>query len=525
MSSSQVEASGCGRELGWQDMAGLYQCPQWFCDAKFGLWAHWGASSVPRLGSGWYPKHMYLEDVGTETFGANAFSHHRQTYGHQSQFGFKDICNLWRAEKFDADATLRQWREWGARYAAILANFHDGFDNWNSNHQDWNAVKVGPHRDIVGEFAAAARRHGLPWVATIHDVDWVRNFLMGAHGADREGPLKGVPYDGILTKADGAGKWWEGLDPAQLYGPPPALRTEEWKAQDNRAWLARHQQLIRDYRPDALYFDGEIPYGQEGETLCAEFYRESLARHGSIQAIVQVKNTAPGTLHDIERGGANTLQEAPWQTDTSLAYAWFLKYDEPHWHNARTVLESLCDIVSKNGNLLLSLGLYPDGTLPEDQTREMNIVGAWLKRNGEAVYGSRPWRVFRDGSGVQSGTAPAGNADPAGPGMPEAPPQEQTEHFNERTVKSPPFHHDEVRFTTRGGRLFVFVLNPAPGELKIPALGTHSPARPGAIRRATLLADGSVVPFRQDGDALRIVLPGGIPTGLPLTIALEGVNP
>jgi alpha-L-fucosidase len=522
VSKQRKEAVVGGEAPSWKELSAQYSCPQWFRDAKFGIWAHWGVQSVPKLGGGWVAKHMYMADVGRETWGANAYSHHCQTYGHPSEFGYKDVANLWRAEKYDAPSMLRQWREWGARYAAILANHHDAFDNWNSVHYDWNAAKVGPKRDVVGEFAQAARAVGLPWIATVHDVDWVRDFLIGAHSADREGPRKGVPYDGVLTKADGAGKWWEGLDPAQLYGPPPALRTDEWKAADNRAWLKRHLQLIRDYKPDALYFDAsEIPYGAEGETLCAEFYRESLRRHGAIQAIVQVKKPHPGMMYDIERGGSNTLREEPWQTDTSLANDWFLKYDKPHWHNARTVLESLCDIVSKNGNLLLSVGLYPDGSLPEDQVREMNRIGAWLKQNGEAIYASRPWRACRDGSGVVK-AARTKAVDTVNAELMEAAAKEDLGHFNERTVDSPPFEHDEVRFTTREGRLFVSVLNPAPGKLRIARLGKASALRPGAVRRAALLADHAPVSFAQEDAALQLDLPGGIPTGLPLVVALEG---
>ena len=516
-----------GRQVGsgawsWDELAAQYRCPQWFSEAKFGLWAHWGVQSVPKYGGGWVAKHLYMPDVGRETWGRNAYAYHCKTYGHPSEFGYKDVANLWKAERYDAEAMLRQWRDWGARYVAILGNHHDAFDNWNSVHYDWCAAKVGPKRDIVGEFAKAARALGLPWLVSVHDVDWARDFLIGAHSADREGPKKGVPYDGVLTRADGVGTWWEGLDPAQLYGPPPALRTEEWKAADNRFWLKRHLQLIRDYKPDAIYFDSaEIPYGAEGRALCTEFYAESLRRHGSIQAIVQVKKPHPGLMYDIERGGSNTVREEPWQTDTSLANDWFLKYDKPHWHNGRTVLEALCDIVSKNGNLLLSVGLYPDGSLPDDQVREMNRIGDWLKRNGEAIYASRPWRTFRDGSGVMK-AATLQAVDTVNADLAEAATQENLGHFNERTVDSPPFCPDEVRFTTREGRLYALVLNPAPGSLRIPALGRHSPHRPGNVRAATLLADGTKIDFRQDADALRLELPAGIPTGLPLAVALEG---
>ena len=155
----------------WEEIKKEYECPEWFRDAKFGIWAHWGPSSVPQMGGGWYARHMYIEDVGDQTWGKYAFRYHRGNFGHQSEFGYKDLCHHWKAEQYDPDTMIEQWKKWGAKYVAILCNHHDRYDQWDSRHHDWNSVRVGPKRDIVGDFAKAARKHKLPWVAMVHDND------------------------------------------------------------------------------------------------------------------------------------------------------------------------------------------------------------------------------------------------------------------------------------------------------------------------------------------------------------------
>ncbi|MDR0384468.1 MAG: alpha-L-fucosidase, partial [Prevotellaceae bacterium] len=301
------------------DIFRKFKCPQWFKDSKFGLWLHWGPQTIPAKGGGWYARSMYAPpESDTESFGRSAWPYHRLTFGHQADFGYKDICNLWKAEKFDAEATVRQFRNWGARYVATMANHHDNFDLFNSSVHKWNTLNVGPRRDIVGEFAEAARRNQLKWVASVHTF-YAKKFYAPAFGADISGWRKGEPYDGNLTLADGKGKWWEGFDPQQLYA-------HKYDAFESELRL-RHLDLVNNYSPDMIYFDDpNIP--EPMIDACIALYEKSLKQNGSIQAAVTVKKPQQGTILDIEMGGADGLQSEYWQTDTSMHKDWFLKTEE-----------------------------------------------------------------------------------------------------------------------------------------------------------------------------------------------------
>ncbi|HLV81964.1 MAG TPA: alpha-L-fucosidase, partial [Chthonomonadaceae bacterium] len=194
----------------WESLK-QYRCPQWFQDAKFGIWAHWSPQCVPEQGD-WYARNMYLQ-------GSDQYNYHVAHYGHPSKFGYKDICNLWKAEHWDPDRLIRLYKRAGAKYFVALANHHCNFDCWNSKYQTWNSVNIGPHKDIVGIWAKTARRYGLRFGVTVHSArSW--NWFEVAHGSDKTGPLAGVPYDGSLTKADGKGQWWDGYDPQDLYNRP-----------------------------------------------------------------------------------------------------------------------------------------------------------------------------------------------------------------------------------------------------------------------------------------------------------------
>jgi alpha-L-fucosidase len=191
----------------WESLK-QYECPRWFRDAKFGIWAHWSPQCVPEEGD-WYARGMYMQ-------GSAQYDYHVQHYGHPSQFGYKDICNLWKAEHWDPDALIQLYKRAGAQYFVALANHHCNFDCWNSRCHAWNSVNIGPKKDIVGIWAKTAREQGLRFGVTVHSARAWEWFEV-AHGSDKDGPLAGVPYDGNLTKADGAGQWWEGYDPQELY--------------------------------------------------------------------------------------------------------------------------------------------------------------------------------------------------------------------------------------------------------------------------------------------------------------------
>ena len=506
--------------LTWEQLRERFECPAWFSEAKLGIWTHWGAQTQPELGGGWYARHMYMQELGRETWGVNAYPYHCKTYGHPSERGFKDVIHKWKAEKLNTDALMVYFKGLGAKYFVALANHHDHFDNFDSTHHPWNSVKVGPKRDIIGEFGASAKKHGIPFGVSSHDDRFQRWFLP-AFGADKDGPKKGVPYDGHMTGADGKGKWWEGLDPADLYGLPPEQRGPDWLDGIGQLWMRRHTELVTKYEPDMLWFDGHgFPYQKYGQAVCTTLYNQSLRKHGRIMAVVSTKfrGREPGIIEDVERGAAPDIQPRPWQGTLTFG-SWFYKRDRPIRHNARTVIESLADIISKNGNLLLNVELLPDGTVPPEQKPIYDAIGAWANLNAEAIYATHPWKVYGDnlnshlkaleGSGI-------GEADL------EAAKKHKGSHFNERTVDSPPYGHEEVRFTVKGDKLFIFVLNPDAGPIELPSLGLNSPWKPGEITAIRLIGEDARIAFEQGNDALVLQVPKKRPSSYTAVFEVEG---
>lgn len=496
----------------WEELSRTYECPEWFRDARFGLWAHWGAQAQPEKGGGWYARNMYMTDVGGETWGADAYAYHCHTYGHPSEVGYKDVLNEWKAERLDADAVMEYAEQLGARYFVILANHHDHFDNFDSTHHPWNSVDVGPHRDIVGEFERAARRRGMRFGVSSHD-DRFLGWWLPAFGHDETGPYAGVPYDGHMTREDGAGKWWEGLDPADLYGLPPAQRTPEWEEGVKRNWLDRHTELITKYDVDLLWFDGYgFPYDDYGQELSRRFYNRLLERKGSIDgAVIGKIDDQPATIKDVESGTANGILPEVWQ-GTLSPNEWFYKKDEqPMRHSARTIIEMLADMNSKNGNLLLNLTLAPDGTIPPEHKAILDEVGAWVNLNAEAIYGSRPWKVYGDNLGSMLAVLKS-KKHPTETDLEQIERlEEDSEQFNQRTVESPAFGHDEVRFTTHDGHLYIIVLNPEEGPIRLPSLGLAAATAPARVARIEMVGGGEPLDFSQDDRALTFRVPAERP--------------
>ncbi len=493
--------------LSWDELARQYKCPEWFRDAKFGMWFHWGPQAVPENGGGWYARHMYMQDVGRETFGQYAYSYHLKKYGHPSEFGFKDIIHSWKAKKFNADKLVDFAKSNGARYIVALANHHDHFDCFDSSHHPWNSVNVGPKKDIVGEFAKAARKRGLKFGVTSHDNrHW--KWWRGAFGSDKTGAKKGVPYDGRLTKADGKGKWWQGLDPADLYGPVPETRTPKLEKEMKENWKDRHFELVDKYEPDLLYYDSHnFSYGNYGKEVARRLHNNSLKKHGKIETVMNIKSKKPGIVYDVESGGSNILEAKPWQSEITFT-DWFYKQDRHLTHNARTILEMLVNAVCKNGTLLLNVELYPNGTIPQEQKRIIEIVGNWLRVNEEAIYGTRPWKVYGDGKSIRGEVAitPDGRIRNAAAGAIAK--QNKKNHYNQRTTRSVPYPHDEVRFTTKGDDFYIIVLNPAKGDLIIPTLGLENPNSPGTLHSLVALYNGQETVYKQYKDYLKIEMPG-----------------
>lgn len=411
-------------EANWESLQ-QYQCPQWFRDAKFGIWAHWGPQSVPMVGD-WYARHMYVE-------GHPQYDHHCRIYGHPSAFGFKDIARLWQAEAWEPERLIDLYKTAGARYFVSMAVHHDNFDLWNSTHHDWNATRVGPLRDVVGEWAQAARAAGLRFGVTEH-LERSYCWFNTNKGTDRTGPHAGVPYDGN--------------DPAHadFYGEPHADTSARFPDHPSAAWVQHWQDRITDlidqYAPDLLYTDGGLPFGQTGLEMVAHLYNGSVERQGALDVVYALKDPRRhdgnhgefregfATL-DVERGVVEGISAEPWQTDTCLG-GWFYDSRQPY-KTPDVVIHMLADIVSKNGCLLLNATQRPDGSLDEQTEWTLQQIGNWMAVNGEAIYETRPWSQYGEG-----------------------PTSFATSSFAEQEERC--FTGDDFRFTSKGESVYVIAM-------------------------------------------------------------------
>ena len=395
----------------WTSIAQQYRFPDWYRDAKYGIWQHWSPQSVPEYGD-WYAVHMYQQ-------GTPHYNYQLAHYGHPSQFGYKDITHLFTASKWDPNSLLQLYvQQGGAKYFMALANHHDNYDNWDSTYQPWNSMTVGSKRDIIGDWAAAAKAQGVPFGVTYHACPgpaW--GFFMAArYNHDKTGPYAGVPYDGVMTAADGKGKWWNGLDPQDLNGyvhtgpgyhpkdTDPYVRQFYWRVDD----------LINKHKPDILYFDDSIsptnPTGtatdwsitNQSYVIAANYYNKSLQWHnGQMNVVLNMKHVPnqalPALVQDWEKTIATTIQDYPWQAENSLG-PWHYYAPAPITMSSGTVIHNLVNAVSKNGTYLINVPQHGDGHLDPLAIQVVQQIGAWLKTNGEAIYATRPFAVFGEGN-------------------------------------------------------------------------------------------------------------------------------
>jgi alpha-L-fucosidase len=509
----------------WESLAQGYRAPEWYRDAKFGIWAHWSGQCVPEQGD-WYARLMYLQGHPKSDF-------HRRKYGHPTEFGFMEINNLWKAENWDPNRLVALYKKAGAKYFVALANHHDNFDNFASSHHAWNSTRVGPKRDLIAGWAGAARAAGLKFGVSNHSAHaW--HWFQVAYGYDPEGPRKGARYDaGRLTKADGIGKWWEGLDPQELYTGRNIMmpdgvssiaealaihdRTDRlWyqgapamNPQFTRNWALRCRELMDKYRPDLVYFDNsEMPLGQAGLNVVSHYYNASAARNGGRpEVVVNTKFTREewrmAVVNDVERGGRNYIDEHPWQTDTCLGDWHYDRnlYDRDGYKSPAIVIHTLCDTVAKNGNLLLSVPVRGDGTIDEKEERIVESIAAWMGAYGDAIYGTRPWRAFGEGpTRVNAGA------------------------FAEAGPRSP-FTARDIRYVAKAGALYALVLGwPEDGVARMPLLGAGNPVGRGRIERVGLGSDPAPLAFARKQDVLEVTLPDAKRNEIGLALKIEGAG-
>ena len=483
-----------------------YQIPEWFRDAKFGLWAHWGPQCQPERGD-WYAREMYSQ-------GHWKNKEHLKLYGHPSTNGFKDVIHAWKAENWNPEKLLALYKRAGAQYFFALANHHDNFDNYDSKYQPWNSVNLGPKKDLIGGWAKAARKNGMKFGVSVHAAHaW--SWYETAQGADKDGPLAGVPYDGKLTKADGKGTWWEGYDPQDLYeqrhAPSPDFQNlgkihSRWNwgngvTQPDQAYCDkfynRTMDLINKYKPELIYFDDTAlplwPVSDAGLQIAAHFYNRNNRWHGKKDDGVLFGKILDAEQKqcmawDIERGTSNQIEPYPWQTCTCIG-AWHYDrgiLDRHQYKSARTVVHMLIDVVSKNGNLLLSVPLRGDGMPDADAVEVVEGIAKWMKINREAIHGTRPWKTFGEG-----------------PQMASAAPL-SAQGFNEG--KGKPFTAEDVRFTqSKNGRtLYAIVMGEPETAVTIASLGQNAKLLERPIASVTRLGSRKKLDFSQSAEALTI---------------------
>lgn len=463
-----------------------YDCPEWYRDAKFGIWNHWSPQCVPEDGD-WYARQMYMEGSAQNKF-------QNEHYGPPSTFGYKDLCAQWTLLNWEPSELMDLYVQAGAKMFISLANHHDGFDTWASKHHPWNAINIGPHRDVIGTWAAEARKRNLRFGVTVHQP---RNWwwFQTSHGADASGPLAGRPYDGRMTESEGHGQWWQGLDPQRLYGPKhpyDALPDVSYV----KYFYDRTRDLIDQHNPDLVYFDNPLfPLGWGGMNIGAYYYNKSQsANNGKVEAVVTIKivppNLAKSVVADIERGLAAEILPHPWQSETCIGdwhyqRALFTKPGEYGGYlPPQDVIHWLADTVSKNGTFILNIPGKPDGTIDRKERLILERIGAWFKINGEAIYATRPWTVFGEGPHmIKSGS------------------------FQGHTIKE--LDASDVRYTRSKDKstVYALVLGWPEQAVLLHSLGTDAANKPGKVRHVELLGSQERIHWRQTSAALRIEPP------------------
>lgn len=499
----------------WESLKS-YRCPDWFRDAKFGIWAHWSPQCVPEQGD-WYARNMYIP-------GTRQYKYHVEHYGHPSQFGYKDICHLWKAERWEPEALVKLYKRAGAEYLVALANHHDNFDCWNSKHQPWNCINIGPKRDIVGHWGEVARSNGLRFGVSYHGTPhrvW-DEFLPVRYKSDSSGPFAGVPYDGMQTIADGKGKWWEGMDPQMINGRPHLKNTPcpEFVQQ----FLLRVQDVIDQYDPDIFTFDDNAQFDFDAggkfapdlgvwlglpdlaPQIMAYYYNKNMQRHsGRLEGVIDLKVVPEpvwGALtRDFEMSLSGKLQKEPWQTEACIG----------NWHYDRSVFENhtyrtasfiipfLVDIVSKNGNLLLNIPLPGNGQPDSDEIAFLGELADWQKINSEAIRGTRPWTIFGEG------------------------PSTETQEIPSYQLSKIKFDHTDIRFTTKGETLYAIALGwPTDGRVLIKSLAEGSANYPRQIKQVELLGADSELKWTRGSVGLQIHVPMTQPCKYAFAFRIRG---
>jgi alpha-L-fucosidase len=461
MAALQVGKSQDLYQANWESLSN-YQIPDWFRDAKFGIFIHWGVYSVPAFGSEWYPRNMY--DSTTPEY-----KHHRAVYGTQDKFGYKDFIPMFKAEKFDPVAWVTLFKKSGAKYIVPVAEHHDGFAMYKTSLSKWNAFNMGPKRDIIGELSTEIRKQGLIFGLSSHRIE---HWFFLNHGREFVSDVLDPKY-------------------ADFYGPAMpenSMMTQEYM----NDWLLRNVELVNNYQPQLFWFDWWIeqpaldPYRK---TFAAYYYNKGKEWNKGVVINYKYAKSFPDNVAvlDLERGKLDATRTLAWQTDDAIGDSSWGYITNNHFKSAQYVVTNLIDIVSKNGNLLLNIGPRPDGTITEGETAVLLGTGKWLDINGEAIYGTRPWKVYGEG-----------------------PTQSASGAFADQTV---PFNAKDIRFTTKGNILYAITLGQPKEKTSIKNLSSKA----GKIASISMVGSDTKLKWSQNENELTIQPTSSYPADYAVT--------
>lgn len=504
--------------------------PAWLREAKFGIWVHFGPQAAGESGD-WYARKLYVQ-------GSRANQNHLKKYGHPSVAGYKEVLRDWNPKKLDPAKLTKIYRDAGARYLMIQGVHHDNFDLWNSKYQPWNAVNMGPKRDLIGEWAKACRADGMRFGVTFHhEYTWW--WWQTAFGSDTAGEKKGIPYDGNLTLADGKGKWWEKYDPRMLYG----IDLREYKSVDEKAhspwsppspgifsnhlgyakwytsnWALRMMDVVKHYDPDFIYTDGTVqgPFTGDGtgagikadamQRVIADFYNRTLQRRGKVNtfSIVKFRHKTNGTVNTEEFGvPADIKTDQPWIAEAPVG-DWF--YAPGFTYSSDMMIRYVIEAIARDGNAAICISILPDGSLDAGSLKMLKEVGVWMRRNGEAVYGSHAWTIPGEGE-IINGKLKM---------LPGGALTRKHAEFK--------FNEQDFRFTIgKNKALYAFCMTvPAGGtQLKIKSLDTNTKYLTKAMKSVKLLGYKDKLKWKQEDDGLMITCPAKMPYETSVVFRIE----
>ncbi|MDR2423713.1 MAG: alpha-L-fucosidase [Prevotellaceae bacterium] len=445
----------------WKNIAANYSCPEWFMDAKFGIFIGWGVYSVPAFGNDWYPRNMYMKDAGWAY--KLTYDYHLQTYGEQTKFGYKDFIPMFKAEKFDAGEWVALFKAAGAKYVVPIAEHHDGFAMYNSDRNQWNAVKMGPKKDIVGLLKAAAEKEGLVFGLSSHRLENAWYFNGGMR----------IPSDVQDTTISLYGRRL----PQKEYWQP-----SEYDEAVQLDWLAHTHELIDKYQPQLFWFDWTVDKIPNVFNKFMAYYYNNAVDWGK-GVVVNTKQGYPTNVQvwDVERGKSGKMMKFPWQTDTSIGKKSWGYIEGEENKTPEQIVHDLIDIVSKNGNLLLNIGPRSDGSITDEQTAVLLSIGKWLKINGEAIYGTRCWKKFGEGTSESS--------------------KGSMSDFNATTYTAA-----DLRFTTKGNDFYAIMLNWDENGALIQSLNKNAIAD-AKILSVKMLGSDEKIAWTQTDEGLQLSCP------------------